>query len=98
MNVRGDTHAAKVVGRAPGGREWGEGPRGPLCRGLAVSGFMVMGLASGLSLANHSDSESFLVAHASLSQDGYQRGFWEVVALVGSPCDLSRLFWLVVAY
>ena len=29
----------------------------------AVSGFMVMGLVSGLSLANHSDSESFLVVH-----------------------------------
>ena len=37
---------------------------------LAVSGFMVMGLVSGWSLANHSNSESFLVAHASLSQDG----------------------------
>ena len=37
---------------------------------LAVSGFMVMGLVSGLFLANHSDSESFLVAHALLSQDG----------------------------
>ena len=35
-----------------------------------VSGFMVMGLVSGWSLANHSNSESFLVAHASLSQDG----------------------------
>ena len=32
---------------------------------LAVSGFRLMGLVSGLSLANHSDSESFLVAHAS---------------------------------
>ena len=31
---------------------------------LAVSGFMVMGLVSGWSLANHSNSESFLVAHA----------------------------------
>ena len=29
---------------------------------LAVSGFMVMGVVSGLSLANHSDSECFLVA------------------------------------
>ena len=28
---------------------------------LAVSGFMVMGLVSGLSLTNLSDSESFLV-------------------------------------
>ena len=31
---------------------------------LAVSCFMEMGLVSGLSLANHSDSESFLVVHA----------------------------------
>ena len=34
-----------------------------------------MGLVSGLSLANYSDSESFLVVHALFSQDG----FWEVV-------------------
>ena len=39
---------------------------------LTVSGFMVMGLVSRLSLANHSDSESFLVVHASLSQGGGQ--------------------------
>ena len=39
---------------------------------LAVSSFMVIGLVSGLSLANHSDSGSFLVVHASLSQDGLQ--------------------------
>ena len=38
---------------------------------LAVLGFKLMGLVSGLSLANHSDSESFLVVHALLSQDGY---------------------------
>ena len=57
---------------------------------LAVLGFMVMGLVSGWSLANHSNSESFLVAHASLSQDGCQReGFWEVVGHVVSPFDLS---------
>ena len=37
---------------------------------LAVSGFMVMGLVSGWSLTNHSNSESFLVAHAWLSQGG----------------------------
>ena len=43
--------------------------RGALPHG-SVSGFMVMGLVSGWSLANHSNSESFLVAHASLSQDG----------------------------
>ena len=40
---------------------------------LAVSGFMVMGLVSGLSLANPSDSGSFLVVvHALLSQDECQ--------------------------
>ena len=43
--------------------------RAALPRG-SVSGFMVMGLVSGWSLANHSNSESFLVAHSSLSQDG----------------------------
>ena len=45
-------------------------PRRTAVTWLAVSGFMVMGLVSGWSLANHSNSESFLVAHASLSQDG----------------------------
>ena len=55
-----------------------------------VSGFMVMGLVSGVSLANHSDSESFLGGHALFSQDGCQReGFWEVVGYVVSPFDLS---------
>ena len=54
-------------------------------------GFMVMGLVSGLSLANHSDSENFLVVHTLLSQDGYQQeGFWEVVGYMVSPFDLSR--------
>ena len=58
---------------------------------LEVLGFTVMGLVSGLSLANHSDSESFLVVHALFSQDGCQReGFWEVVGHVLSPFDLSR--------
>ena len=58
---------------------------------LAVLGFMVIGLVSGLSLANHSDSESFLVVHALFSQDGCQQeGFWEVVGHVVSPFDLSR--------
>ena len=51
--------------------------------------FMVMGLVSKLSLANHSDSES--LEHALFSQDGCQReGFWVVVGQVVSPFDLSR--------
>ena len=57
---------------------------------LAVSGFMVMGLVSGWSLANHSDSESFLVVRALFSHDGCQRGFWEVVRRVVPPFDLSQ--------
>ena len=36
----------------------------------AVLDFKVVRLVSGWSLANHSNSESFLVGHASLSQDG----------------------------
>ena len=55
----------------------------------AVSGFMVKGLVFGLSLANHSDSESFLVVQALFSQDGCQRGFWEVVGHVVPPFELS---------
>ena len=56
----------------------------------SVLGFMVMGLVSGLSLANHSDSESFLVVYALFSQDGCQRErFLEVVRHVVSPFDLS---------
>ena len=53
---------------------------------------MVMGLVSTLSLANHSDSEFFLVVQALFSQDGCQReGFWEVVGHVLSPFDLSQI-------
>ena len=46
---------------------------------LAVSGFMVMGLVSGLSLANHSDSESFLVhTHCSAKKDASQKSSGKV--------------------
>ena len=42
-------------------------------------------------MANHSDSESFLMVHALLIQDGFQQeGFWEVVGHLASPLDLSR--------
>ena len=57
---------------------------------LAISGFMMMGLVSGLSLANTSDSESFLVVQALFSQYVWQtEGFWEVDGRVMSPFDLS---------
>ena len=44
--------------------------RTALLRGSQSRGFIVMGLVFRWSLANHSNSESFLVAQASLSQDG----------------------------
>ena len=50
-----------------------------------------MGLVSRLSLANHSDSESFLEVHALFNQDECQQeGFREVVRHVVSPFDFSR--------
>lgn len=62
------------------------GPRRMLRRGLTLSGFMVMGSLSGWSLAGHSDAESFLLAHTSLSQDEFQQGgFWEI----GRTCGIS---------
>ena len=55
---------------------------------LSVSGFF---------LNNRSDSESFLVAQASLSQGGCQRGFWEVVGHM-VLLTFPELFCLVVTY
>ena len=55
----------------PGGEQEGKGTqKNCSATWLAMSGFMAMGLVFGCSLTNHSNSESFLVAHASLSQDG----------------------------
>ena len=68
-----ETHVDKAkdfIGKGhPGGEQEGKGTQENCSAGwLTVSGFMVMGLVSG-SLANHSNSESFLVVHSSLSQD-----------------------------
>ena len=54
--------------RCPDGEQEGKGTQED-CSAMWFedSGFMVMGLVSGLSLANYSDSGSFLVAHALLS-------------------------------
>ena len=61
-----------------------------LLRG-SQSGFMVMGLVSRWSLANHSNSGSFLVVHTLLSQDGFWReGFWEVDRHAVSPFNHSQ--------
>ena len=62
---------------------------------LTALDFMVMGLVSGWSLANHSGSESFLVVQDLFSRDGCQQeGLWEVVghvvslflSFLNSPC------------
>ena len=71
--VGGDTCADKArdfIGKGhPGGEQQGKGTQENCSASwLAVLGSMVMGLVSGWSLANHSNSESFLVVHASLSQ------------------------------
>ena len=91
--VWGDTHADKArdfIGKwCPGREQEGKGTQ-ENCSAiwLTVLGFMVMGLVSGLSLANHSDSGSFLVVHALLSQDGFQQErFGEVAGHVASPFD-----------
>ena len=67
-----ETHADKardfILKGHPGGEQEGEGTQENCSTSwLAVLGFMVMGLVSRWSLANHSNSESF---RASLSQDG----------------------------
>ena len=93
--VRGDISADKArdfIGKAqPGGEQQGTGTQeNRSAMWLAVLGFMVIGLVSGWSLANHSNSEFFLVVHASFSQNGcYWEGFWEVDRHVVSPFDLS---------
>ena len=58
----------------------------PQALGDGVS-FRLSGCSSCLA-GNWSDSGSFLVAQALLSQDGCQRGFWEAVGHTVSPFDL----------
>ena len=93
--------ARHFIGRRhPGGEQQGKGTQ-ENCSAmwLAVLGFMVMGLVSGLSLANHSDSESFLMVHTSPSQDGCHReGFWRWTDTRCLLLTFPDLFWLVVTY
>ena len=89
---RSAVQARGFIGKGcQGGGQEGEG-NGENCSAtcLTVSGFMVIGLVSGLSLASHSELGSFLGAHASLSQDGFQRGgSWEVGRTSGLECPVS---------
>ena len=82
-----------LLGKGPrGGEQEGKGTQENCSAAwLTVLGFMVMGLVSRCSLANHPNSESFLVAHSLLSQHRcYREEFWEVDGHVVSPFDLSQ--------
>ena len=65
-----------LIGRGcPGGEQQCKGNQEDCsAMWLAVLGSMVLGLVSRVSLANHSNSGSFLVVHTLLSQDGCQVG------------------------
>ena len=101
--VRGDTCADKArdfIGKEhPGGEHEGNGTQENCSvTWLAVSGFMVMGLVAGLSLANHSDSESLVVQACLAKMDAREKdsGRWS-----DRWCLLLtflQLFWLVEAY
>ena len=67
-----ETHMLTKQETLLGRGTWVESSRVREPRRTALSRFMVMGLVSGLSLANHSESRSFLVAHALFSQDESQ--------------------------
>ena len=66
---------------------------------LPALAFMVMGLVSGLSLANHSDSESFLVVHALFSQmDAREKDSGRWLDIWCLLLTFPELFLLVVPY
>lgn len=92
----GDTRADKARGFTgkgrPGGEQQAEGTQEDRSAS-ACRGFMLMGWAPRLSLANHCVSGSFLVAHASLSL-GFQGGSWEVAGMLVLPLDFS---WALLA-
>ena len=84
------TKEETILGKGAGWRAGGKGTsRTALLRG-SQSQFYGDGMSFRVLFSQSSDSESFLVVHALLSQEGCQReGFWEVVRHVVSPFDLS---------
>ena len=66
---------------------------------LAVSGFMVMGLVSWLSSANHSDSGYFLVVQpCSAMMDASEKDSWRWSDMWCFLLTFPELFWLVEVY
>ena len=77
--IQGDTcddKARDFIGKGQlGGEQEGKGTQeDSTATWHKALGFMVTRLVSGLPLASHSHSGSFLVAHTLLSQDGFQQG------------------------
>ena len=83
----------------PGGKQEGQGTQEDCsATGLAVLGFMVMGFVPSFSPVSHSDSGSFLVAHAwhahsSAKMDSREKDSGKLVRHMDwcllSPSDLS---------
>ena len=57
-----------------------------------------MGLVSGLSLVNHSDSESFLVVPCSAKMDAREEDSGRRLDMWCHLLTFPELFWLVEAY
>ena len=82
------------------GRKVKEAPEDRSASWLTVPHFMVIGYVSRLSLANHSDSGSFLVTRTLLNQHGFQQKGFSEDMWIGISCLLltfPELFLLVVA-
>ena len=87
-----------LLGRAPGGEQEGKGTQ-ENCFSSVLS-FMVMGLVSGWSLANHSNSESSLKwrRHRSAKMDAIERDSGKWTDRQCLPSTFPELFQLLVAY
>ena len=84
------TKQGTLLGRGAWGEEEGKGAQ-EACSYVARSLGFYGDVSFRGSLASLSDSGSFLVVHALLSQGGCQReGFWEVVGHLVSPLDPSQ--------
>ena len=102
--VQGDTCADKArdfIGEGPpGGEQEGQGTQ-ENCSATwpAVSGFMVMGLVSGLSLANHlTQSPSRWYTPYLAKMDASEKGSGKWSDTLCLLLIFPKLFWLVIAY
>ena len=89
--------AREFIGKGRlGGEHSNKGTQNCSATWLSVSGFMVMGLVSGWSLANHSNSECF--HHRSAKMDASERDSGKRTDTRHLLSTFPELFLLVVAY